>query len=62
MEDVRVRELAVEISVAQRREILEISWLVDDIQENGGATTAEEVAERPVPDFVVAAERDCPGA
>ena len=62
MEDVRVCELAVEISEAQRREILEMSWLVNDIQEHGKATTAVEAAERPVPHFEVAAKRDCPGA
>jgi hypothetical protein len=38
-EDVRVCELAVEISEAQRREIFEMEWLIDDIEENGVAAT-----------------------
>lgn len=58
--DVRVCELAVEISEAQRREIFEMEWLVQDIQENGVATTAAEAADRPVPDYDVNAERRCP--
>src|SRR5690625_6593540 len=33
--DQRVCELAVEISEAQRREILEVEWLIEDIKENG---------------------------
>ena len=49
--DVRVRELADEIIEAQRREIAEMEWLLQDIAENGEATTAEEAAERPVPSF-----------
>lgn len=62
LEDLRVCDLAVEISEAQRREILEMSWLVDDIQRNGVAWTREDAAERPVPTFDEAAERDCPAA
>lgn len=61
LDDVRVCELAVEISEAQRREILEMSWLVDDIQRNGAAATAEEAEARPVPDFQEPAERPCAG-
>jgi len=60
MQDVRVCELAVEISEAQRREILEMDWLIQDIEENGLATTPEQARERPVPDFDRAALRDCP--
>lgn len=59
--DVRVCELAVEISEAQRREILEMSWLIDDIARNGEATTAEEADARPVPEFDRAALRECAG-
>jgi hypothetical protein len=59
-EDVRVCELAVEISEAQRREILEMDWLIDDIEENGVAATTAEAEARAVPDFEVAAERQCP--
>lgn len=58
--DVRVCQLAVEISEAQRREILEMEWLIEDIEENGEAQTPEEAQERPVPDFDRAANRDCP--
>ncbi|CAN5509462.1 hypothetical protein BH23CHL4_BH23CHL4_07640 [soil metagenome] len=60
IEDVRVCELAVEISEAQRREISEMDWLIEDIQRNGVATTAEEAESRPVPDFSEPAQRQCP--
>lgn len=59
-EDVRVCELAVAISEAQRREILEMDWLIADIEENGPAATPEAAASRPVPDYAVAALRECP--
>jgi hypothetical protein len=58
-DDVRVCELAVAISEAQRREILEMDWLIEDIDENGPATTPEEADNRPVPKFDRPAERDC---
>jgi hypothetical protein len=58
--DVRVCELAVEISEAQRREISEMEWLIDDIQRNGVAATAEEADARPVPDYDEPADRQCP--
>lgn len=51
IEDVRVRELANGISRAQVKEIAEMEWLINDIAENGPATTAEEAEQRPVPDF-----------
>jgi hypothetical protein len=57
--DVRVCELAVEISEAQRREILEMDWLIDDIQANGPASTTEAAQERPVPTYEVDANRVC---
>jgi uncharacterized protein (DUF305 family) len=60
IEDVRVCELAVEISEAQRREILEMDWLIDDIERNGVASTAEEAQTRPVPDYEEPADRHCP--
>ncbi|HEX6327175.1 MAG TPA: DUF305 domain-containing protein [Jiangellaceae bacterium] len=60
LSDVRVCELAVEISEAQRREILEMDWLIDDIKENGVAATSEEARSRPVPEFARPAERQCP--
>ncbi len=58
--DVRVCELAVEISDAQRREILEMEWLIKDIDENGPARTAAEAEARQVPEFDVSVERQCP--
>ena len=51
IEDVRVRELADGITAAQRKEIKEMDWLVQDIEENGPATTSEEAEQRPVPNF-----------
>jgi hypothetical protein len=60
LEDVRVCELAVEISEAQRREIFEMDWLIDDIAENGVAATADEAASRPVPPYEEPAARQCP--
>lgn len=60
LDDVRVCELAVSISEAQRREILEMTWLIEDIERNGVAATAAEAADRPVPEFDVEALRDCP--
>ncbi len=60
IEDVRVCELAVEISEAQRREILEMDWLIEDIGRNGVADTVEEAEARSVPDFSRPAARECP--
>lgn len=51
IEDIRVRELADEIIRAQRREIKEMNWLIEDIRENGIASTDAEAEARPVPDF-----------
>ncbi|MCR8670528.1 DUF305 domain-containing protein [Agrococcus sp. HG114] len=59
IEDVRVCELAVEISEAQRREIFEMDWLIDDIAANGIAATPEEAEARPVPEYEEPAEREC---
>lgn len=56
IEDVRVRQLADGIIEAQRREIKEMDWLIEDIRANGLAETAEEAAARPVPDFSVTPE------
>ncbi len=53
IQDVRVQELAEEITRAQRREIAEMHWLIGDIELNGVATTAEEAEARPVPEFEV---------
>ncbi|WP_289018807.1 DUF305 domain-containing protein [uncultured Ornithinimicrobium sp.] len=51
IDDVRVRELADEIIEAQRKEIAEMKWLVEDIEQNGAVTTTEEAEQRPVPEF-----------
>ncbi|MFC2952835.1 DUF305 domain-containing protein [Marinicaulis aureus] len=51
IEDVRVRELADGIIKAQRKEIKEMEWLIDDIATNGAAKTQSEAQARPVPDF-----------
>ena len=60
LDDVRVCQLAVEISEAQRREIFEMEWLIEDIERNGTAETVEQAEARPVPEFEVAADRSCP--
>lgn len=51
IEDVRTRELADAIIVAQRKEIDEMKWLIADIEENGIAETEAEAEARPVPEF-----------
>ena len=51
IDDVRVKKLANEIIKAQRREIKEMDWLIQDIAENGVATTESEASARAVPDF-----------
>ncbi|MAP96467.1 MAG: DUF305 domain-containing protein [Ponticaulis sp.] len=51
IEDVRVRELADGIIEAQRREIKEMQWLINDINQNGPAKTQADGNARPVPDF-----------
>ena len=56
--DVRVRELADSIIEAQRREIKEMEWLLDDIAANGEAETEAEAAARPVPEFEASASPD----
>lgn len=56
--DVRVRELADEIIEAQRREIKEMEWLLDDIAANGEAETEGEARARPVPEFEAGAYPD----
>ncbi len=59
IQDVRVCELAVAISEAQKREILEMDWLTADIRENGLALTSEDAQARPVPTFDEPADRQC---
>ncbi len=58
--DVRVCELQVAIIEAQRREIAEMTWLIDDIERNGPAESVEEARARQVPDFEGTSERVCP--
>lgn len=58
--DVRVCELAVGIIKAQRREISEMDWLIEDIGKNGPATTSAAAEQRPVPDFEGDSIRSCP--
>ena len=57
--DVRVCELAIAISEAQKREIAEMEWLISDIKTNGPAATPAEADARSVPDFEGVAERQC---
>jgi hypothetical protein len=59
LSDYRVCELAVGIIEAQRREIAEMDWLIDDIAVNGPAETAAEADERPIPDFTGTSIRSC---
>ena len=51
IDDVRVKKLANEIIKAQRREIKEMEWLINDIQENGAATSEADAKTRPMPEF-----------
>ncbi|MFK5635443.1 MULTISPECIES: DUF305 domain-containing protein [unclassified Ornithinimicrobium] len=51
IDDVRVRELADDIIEAQRKEIAEMKWLVDDIEQNGAVITQEEAEQRPIPEI-----------
>ena len=57
--DVRVCELAVKIIEAQRREIQEMKWLINDIERHGVAQTPVEAEQRPVPSFEGRATRTC---
>ncbi|NND76135.1 MAG: DUF305 domain-containing protein [Ilumatobacter sp.] len=50
-DDLRVRDLATAIIDAQKREIEEMNWLLDDIAENGPASTRADADARPVPEF-----------
>lgn len=51
LEDPRVRKLADEIIEAQRKEIKEMEWLIEDIRENGVAKTQSEADARAIPKF-----------
>ncbi|MBN9484575.1 MAG: DUF305 domain-containing protein [Bacteroidetes bacterium] len=58
IKDVRVRELADKIIIAQRREIMEMQWLINDIMKNGEVKTDAEKNKRPVPDFEGSTEKE----
>ena len=51
IEDVRVRKLANDIIRAQRREIDQMRWLLEDIDANDVAATQAEAETRPIPEF-----------
>lgn len=51
IQDLRVRELADGISETQRREIKEMDWLLNDIRQNGIASSQAQADARPVPEF-----------
>lgn len=51
IEDPRVRKLADDIIKAQRKEIKEMEWLIEDIKSNGIAADEAEAESRAVPDF-----------
>ena len=51
LRDIRVCRLAEEIITAQRREIAEMEWLIEDINEDGPVTTPRELEARAVPKF-----------
>ena len=59
IDDVRVCRLAAAIIEAQKREIREMQWLLEDIEENGEALTAAAAEARQVPEFEVSDLRDC---
>ena len=58
IKDVRVRELADEIIKAQRKEIMEMQWLINDIKRNGIVETEAEKEKRPVPNFEGSTEKE----
>ena len=58
LDDRRVCDLANRIIQAQREEIAEMDWLIDDIAARGEAATEAEAADRPVPDFTATNVRE----
>jgi len=51
IKDPRVRKLADQIIKTQRKEIMEMEWLIKDIKKNGVLKTDANQNERAVPDF-----------
>jgi hypothetical protein len=51
LDDLRVCALANDIIRAQREEIAEMDWLINDIANNGEATSADQADARQVPAF-----------
>lgn len=58
IKDVRVRKLADDIIKAQRKEIMEMQWLINDIKENGIVETEVEKEKRPLPKFEGSTEKE----
>ena len=58
IKDVRVRKLADDIIKAQRKEIMEMQWLINDIKENGIVATEAEMEKRPIPKFEGSTEEE----
>ena len=58
IQDVRVRKLADDIITAQRKEIMEMEWLIHDIKENGIVETEAEKQKRPIPKFEGSTEKE----
>lgn len=56
IEDPRVRKLAEKIIKAQRKEIKEMEWLIEDIRKNGIAETQNEADARAIPKFTDTSE------
>ena len=59
IEDVRVRELANGIIKAQRKEIKQMEWLIQDIEDNGKALNASQAENRAVPSFKGQLTKSC---
>jgi len=51
IQDLRVQNLAQRIVTAQREEIKEMEWLIEDIKSRGAVTTPDQLSGRPVPEM-----------